>query len=159
MLLTRWWEGHWDGRQRTSRTTLTWGFLPASNQARPSAPLQCLESHGSDPTPHASSLFMLIRSIVPCLSAVFCFFAFFVAPTVIQRPTLSFHRTGPDSYFWFHLEAFLPAIPNHGMGPSKRDRDHSAQLSPSSTITIQLFLSGVISIRLFWYKGPEPCRP
>lgn len=59
--------------------------------------LQCLESHGSDPTPHALSLFMLIRSIVPCLSAVFCFFAFFVAPTVVQRPTPSFHRTDPDS--------------------------------------------------------------
>lgn len=105
MLLTRWWESHWDRRQRTSRTTLTQRFLSASNQAWSSAPLQCfMESHGSDPAPHALSLFMLIRSVVLCLSTecsrdsfLFPFFPFFVAARIVQLSTLSSHRTGPNS--------------------------------------------------------------
>lgn len=105
MVLTRWWESHWDRRQRTSRTALTRGFLSASNQARSNAPLQCfMESHGSDPAPHALSLFMLIRSVVLCLSTeysrdsfLFLFFPFFVAARIIQLSTLSSHRTGPNS--------------------------------------------------------------
>lgn len=50
---------------------------PPPHQARSGAPLPGrMESHGRDPTPHASSLFVLIRSEVPCLSTVLCFFSF-----------------------------------------------------------------------------------
>lgn len=77
MLLTRWWECHWDRRQRTSRTALTQGFLSASNQAWSSALLQRFtEFHGSGPTRKASDLFMLIRPVYLCLSTVFCFSPF-----------------------------------------------------------------------------------
>lgn len=156
MLLTRWWESHWDRRQRTSRTTLTRGFLSASNQARSSAPLQCfMESHGSDPAPHALSLFMLIRSVVLCLSTehsrdsfLFLSFPFFVAARIVQLSTLSSHRTGPSSITSdFILGLSYQPSPIVAWAP-EQGTETSAQLSPYPIITIQLWWSNSLQIIL-----------
>lgn len=132
MLLPSGREGHWCGRRGTS---IPHGISsrPASSTVRCSASGR-MESHGRDPAPHASSLFVLIRSEVPYLSTVLCFFS---CPS--SWPLESYWHPPSAStelvltlWLWISSRAFLPAIPGTEWGPRARDKDQNAQLSPYS---------------------------
>lgn len=65
LLLSWWWEGHWNRRRRPSRAAFVQGFLSASSRAWSGALLHCLmELRGRDPTPNAWSSCILMRSVV-----------------------------------------------------------------------------------------------
>lgn len=75
--LTKWWEGYWDGRQRTAtglshRDSLS--LIKHGAVFHFSASWCPAVGHG--PAANASTWFVLIRAVAHCLSTVICFYSF-----------------------------------------------------------------------------------
>lgn len=158
MLLPRGWEGHWHGRRGTSRTTLTWDFEPPRIKHGPVPLWGRMKSHGRDPTPHASSLFVLIRSEVPCLSTVFCFFSFPSSwPLESYRHPSSASTELVLTLTSDFIQGFLTSHSRHWMGPQSKGQ--RPECSALSLLWSQHNSRGAISLKLLWCKEPESFCP
>lgn len=116
-------SGKVTGTRQSIWSRLTRGFVSASNQVWPSAPLStswCSRT-GKWPSCEYLQLIVVDWAAALCLSTVF--FPFFEVSMIAQLSVFSAPTWLPQIYcFWFRLGASSPTIPNDWTGPGEQDR-------------------------------------
>lgn len=115
------------GRQNTKHMEQTHsGFLSASNQVWPGAPLSTSWCSRTWKRPSREYLQLIAadRAAALCLSPVFSFSSF---PSLKPIRLHSYQSSAPTGlpqiyYFWFHRGASFLTIPSYWMGPGEQDR-------------------------------------